>query len=67
MTVPGVVDLLDPGALVEVVCTAVVPGAAGSEPMRAERVWRPAEEAGRPGVTVSADGVGPLPVRERRP
>lgn len=67
MTVLGVVDLLDPDALVEVVCTAVVPEAAGSGPMRAEQAWTPAEEDGQPGVTVSADGVGPLPVREQRP
>ncbi|QUX27367.1 RidA family protein [Nocardiopsis akebiae] len=65
MTVLGVVDLLDPDAVVEVVCTAVVPDAAGSGPLLAEQVRKPVEEAGRPGVTVSADGVGPLPARER--
>ncbi|WP_444963495.1 RidA family protein [Nocardiopsis sp. M1B1] len=65
MTVLGVVDLLDPDAVVEVVCTAVVPDAAGSGPPLAEQVWKPVEEGGRPGVTVSADGVGPLPARER--
>ncbi len=65
MTVLGVVDLLDPDAVVEVVCTAVVPDAAGSGPLLAEQVWKPVEEEGRPEVTVSADGVGPLPARER--
>ncbi|PDP86721.1 hypothetical protein CQJ94_15620 [Glycomyces fuscus] len=65
MTVLGVADLLDPDALVEVVCTAVVPEEAGSGPVRADRVREPAEEAGPSAVTGSADGVGPLPGRER--
>ncbi|WDZ93081.1 RidA family protein [Nocardiopsis sp. HUAS JQ3] len=65
MTVLGVVDLLDPDAVVEVVCTAVVPDAAGSGPLLAEQVWKPVEEEGRTEVTVSADGVGPLPAQER--
>lgn len=65
MTVLGVVELLDPDALVEVVCTAVVPEAVGSGPMRADQVRKPADEAGRAAVTASADRVGPLPDRER--
>ncbi|WP_047869602.1 RidA family protein [Nocardiopsis sp. RV163] len=65
MTVLGVADLLDPDAVVEVVCTAVVPDAAGSGPLFAERVWKPVEEGGRTEATASADGVGPLPARER--
>ncbi|WP_159942387.1 RidA family protein [Nocardiopsis sp. FR6] len=45
MTVLGVTDLLDPDALVEVVCTAVVPEEAGSGPLRVETVRKPAEGA----------------------
>jgi enamine deaminase RidA (YjgF/YER057c/UK114 family) len=65
MTVLGVADLLDPDALVEVACTAVIPEEAGSGPMRAVRLQEPAEESGPAAVTASADRVGPLPDRER--
>ncbi|MFD6950130.1 MULTISPECIES: RidA family protein [unclassified Nocardiopsis] len=44
MTVLGVTDLLDPDALVEVVCTAVVPEVPENGPMRAEETWKLVEE-----------------------
>ncbi|WP_017569769.1 RidA family protein [Nocardiopsis halotolerans] len=67
MTVLGVTDLLDPDALVEVVCTAVVPETGTSEPMRAEQVWKPVE--GNVHALVSEpsvpDGVDGAPEPER--
>ncbi|WP_077689768.1 MULTISPECIES: RidA family protein [Nocardiopsis] len=73
MTVLGVTGLLDPDALVEVLCTAVVPEVPESGPMRAEETWKLVEEvedtlvsdARDEDVPGAPDAPGGTPGRER--
>lgn len=71
MTVVGVSDLMDPGALVEIVCTAVVPYVRDEvepeEDDETREMLESIEESRGPRVTASPEAEGPGDLRERSP
>ncbi|CAL9390938.1 hypothetical protein SUDANB121_01263 [Nocardiopsis dassonvillei] len=71
MTVVGVTDLMEPEALVEIVCTAVVPDvrdqAEPEEDDETREMLEGIEESSGPAVTAAPDAGGPDDLRERSP
>ncbi|MFL1377739.1 MULTISPECIES: RidA family protein [unclassified Nocardiopsis] len=71
MTVLGVTDLMDPDALVEIVCTAVVPdvhdAAELEEDDETREMLESIEESSGPGVTAAPASEDPGDLRERSP
>lgn len=71
MTVVGVTDLMDPEALVEIVCTAVVPdvrdAAEPAEDDETREMLESIEESSGSGVTALPEAEDPDDLRERSP